>query len=75
MGVDEIPVVICRGTRVLKKPTIEEVGECLGLNRFDTSTVHDAVVVGAGPSRGPPCGSHASSGSVCIQLVHRVLAE
>jgi len=49
VGVDDVPVVICRGTRVLKKPTIEEVGECLGLNRFDVSTVHDIVVVGAGP--------------------------
>ncbi len=49
VGVDDVPVVICRGTRVLKKPTIEEVGECLGLNRFDTSSVHDVVVVGAGP--------------------------
>src|SRR5664279_1572861 len=49
VGVDDVPVLICRGTRVLKKPAIEEVGECLGLNRFDTKTVHDAVVVGAGP--------------------------
>jgi thioredoxin reductase (NADPH) len=49
VGVDDVPVLICRGTRVLKKPTIEEVGECLGLNRFDTSSVHDVVVVGAGP--------------------------
>ncbi len=45
-----MPVLICRGTRVLKKPTIEEVGECLGLNRFDTSSVRDVVVVGAGPA-------------------------
>ena len=49
VGVDDVPVFICRGTRVLKKPTIEEVGECLGLNRFDTTTVHDVVVVGIGP--------------------------
>jgi thioredoxin reductase (NADPH) len=49
VGVDDVPVFICLGTRVLKKPTIEEVGECLGLNRFDTTTVHDVVVVGAGP--------------------------
>jgi thioredoxin reductase (NADPH) len=49
VGVDDVPVLICRGVRVLKKPSIEEVGECLGLNRFDTGTVHDVVVVGAGP--------------------------
>ena len=35
VGVDDVPILICRGKRVLKKPTIEEVGECLGLNRFD----------------------------------------
>jgi thioredoxin reductase (NADPH) len=49
VGVDDVPVLICRGTRVLKKPTLEEVGECLGLNRFDTGSVHDVVVAGAGP--------------------------
>ena len=49
VGVDDVPVLICRGSRVLKRPTIEEAGECLGLNRLDTATVHDVVVVGAGP--------------------------
>jgi thioredoxin reductase (NADPH) len=49
VGVDDVPVLICRGTRVLRRPTIEEVGDCLGLNRLDTATVHDVAVVGAGP--------------------------
>jgi thioredoxin reductase (NADPH) len=49
VGVDDVPVLICRGTRVLRKPTIEEAGECLGLNRLDTTSVHDVAVVGAGP--------------------------
>ena len=26
VGVDDVPVLICRGTRVLKRPTIEEAG-------------------------------------------------
>jgi len=50
VGLDDIPVVICRGERVLRKPTIEEVGECLGLNRVDQDLVRDLVVIGAGPA-------------------------
>jgi len=50
VGVDDVPVVICRGTRVLRKPTIEEVGDCLGLNALNEDVVRDVVVVGAGPA-------------------------
>ena len=50
VGVDDIPVVICRGARVLKKPTIEEVAGCLGLNAVNEGVVRDVVVVGAGPA-------------------------
>ncbi|MEO8188870.1 MAG: FAD-dependent oxidoreductase [Acidobacteriota bacterium] len=49
VGVDDVPVFICRGERVLKKPTADEVGECLGLNRVDQELVRDLVVIGAGP--------------------------
>jgi thioredoxin reductase (NADPH) len=50
LGLDDVPVLICRGTRVLRKPTIDEVGECLGLNVVNEDVVRDLVVVGAGPS-------------------------
>ncbi|HXB56226.1 MAG TPA: FAD-dependent oxidoreductase [Vicinamibacteria bacterium] len=50
VGVGDIPVFICRGERVLKKPTIEEAGECLGLNRVSEEVVRDLVVIGAGPA-------------------------
>jgi thioredoxin reductase (NADPH) len=50
VGVDDVPVFICRGERVLKKPTIEEVGDCLGLNRVNQEVVRDLVVIGAGPA-------------------------
>jgi len=50
MGVDDVPVFICSGKRVLKKPTIEEVAECLGLNRLSRDVVRDLVVIGAGPA-------------------------
>jgi thioredoxin reductase (NADPH) len=49
--VDEVPVVICRGERVLKNPTNEALGECLGFNAgVHCAAVRDVVVVGAGPS-------------------------
>jgi thioredoxin reductase (NADPH) len=50
VGVEDVPVFICRGTRVLRKPTIEEVAECLGLNDINETVVRDLVVVGAGPA-------------------------
>ena len=50
VGIDDVPVVICWGIYVLRKPSIEALAECLGLNRVDESSVFDLVVVGAGPS-------------------------
>jgi thioredoxin reductase (NADPH) len=51
VGIDEVPVLICRGERVLKNPTNEEVAECLGLNApIDATQLRDVVVVGAGPA-------------------------
>jgi thioredoxin reductase (NADPH) len=50
VGVEDVPVFICRGTKVLRKPAIEEVAECLGLSDVDESVVRDLVVVGAGPA-------------------------
>src|SRR2546422_34655 len=50
VGVEDIPVLICRGTRVLRKPTIEDVADCLGLNDLNETVVRDLVVVGAGPA-------------------------
>jgi thioredoxin reductase (NADPH) len=50
VGVGDIPVVICWGARVFKKPTVEELADCLGLSYVDETAVHDLVVVGAGPA-------------------------
>ena len=49
IGVGDVPVVICRG-RVLKRPSIAEVAECLGLSALQGGVVRDLVVVGAGPA-------------------------
>ncbi len=47
----EIPVVICNNTTVLRSPSIQELARCLGLNAHITATeVRDLVIVGAGPS-------------------------
>jgi len=47
----DIPVVICRGTIVLRNPTIQQVADCLGLNpTIDPTTVSDLVIIGAGPA-------------------------
>jgi thioredoxin reductase (NADPH) len=48
--VEEIPVLVCRGTHVLRKPTIEEVADCLGLDQLNEAVLRDLVVIGAGPA-------------------------
>lgn len=50
VGVGDVPVFICRGERVLRKPTTDEVGECLGLNQVNEEVLRDLVVIGAGPA-------------------------
>jgi thioredoxin reductase (NADPH) len=51
VGVDEIPVLICRGQRVLRNPSNSEIAACLGFNPdIDEETVFDVIVIGAGPS-------------------------
>jgi thioredoxin reductase (NADPH) len=51
VGVDEIPVLICRGTMVLRNPSNQQVADCLGLNpKLDETQVLDVVIVGAGPA-------------------------
>jgi thioredoxin reductase (NADPH) len=50
IGVADVPVVICRGERVLRNPTNEEVSECFGFSApLDPDTIRDLIVVGAGP--------------------------
>src|ERR1700722_2835468 len=48
---NEIPVLICRATLVLRNPTNAEAAECFGLNAgIDEENVYDLTVIGAGPS-------------------------
>ncbi|HSP33807.1 MAG TPA: FAD-dependent oxidoreductase, partial [Thermoanaerobaculia bacterium] len=45
----DVPVVICRGTLVLRNPSNEQIADCLGLNAsVDETRVRDVVVIGGG---------------------------
>jgi thioredoxin reductase (NADPH) len=51
VGPADVPVVICRGSAVLRNPTNAQIADCLGFNEeIDDLRVTDLVVVGAGPA-------------------------
>lgn len=51
IAVSDIPVLICRGSLVLRNPSNAEAAACFGLNAgIDEGIVYDLVVIGAGPA-------------------------
>src|SRR5712691_5580972 len=51
VGVEDVPVLICRGRSVLRNPTNEQIADCLGFNApLDDTKLRDVVIVGAGPA-------------------------
>src|SRR6202161_2894333 len=59
--VEDLPVVVCRASIVLKNPSNEEVAANLGMNQqIDDHRVRDVIVVGAGPA-GLAAGVYAAS--------------
>jgi thioredoxin reductase (NADPH) len=51
LSIDDLPVLICRGTAVLRNPSNEEITGCLGFNEgIDQAHVRDLIIVGAGPA-------------------------
>ena len=47
----DVPVLICRGTVVLRNPSNRQIADCLGFNdAVDETHIRDVVIVGAGPS-------------------------
>jgi thioredoxin reductase (NADPH) len=51
IGVNEVPVVLCKAGLVMRNPSIERLASELGLNtEVDTSATRDVVIVGAGPA-------------------------
>jgi thioredoxin reductase (NADPH) len=51
IAVSEIPIVIGNGTMVLRNPSTSQLADSLGLNdNIDSSSLHDLIIVGAGPA-------------------------
>ncbi|HEY0348569.1 MAG TPA: FAD-dependent oxidoreductase, partial [Pyrinomonadaceae bacterium] len=51
LSIDDLPVLICRGSAVLRNPTNEEITGCLGFNEgIDQVQVRDLIIIGAGPA-------------------------
>jgi thioredoxin reductase (NADPH) len=51
IAVSEIPIVIGNGTMVLRNPSASQLADSLGLNdNIDNSSLHDLIIVGAGPA-------------------------
>src|SRR4029077_8409915 len=51
VAVADVPVLICRGSAVLRNPSNQDIAACLGFNAaIDQTHVRDVVIVGAGPS-------------------------
>jgi thioredoxin reductase (NADPH) len=51
LKIEEIPVVICSGTAVLRNPTTQQLAQCLGFaGTTDESRVRDVAIVGGGPA-------------------------
>jgi thioredoxin reductase (NADPH) len=49
--IDDVPVLICRGTAALRNPTNAQIAACLGFNDdIDETRVSDLLIVGAGPA-------------------------
>ncbi len=47
----EVPVVICNGRDVLRNPSIQKLGNCLGFNaNIDGKHMSDLIIVGGGPA-------------------------
>jgi thioredoxin reductase (NADPH) len=51
VGIADVPVLICRGSIVLRNPTNQQIADCLGFNEaVDVERIRDLVIVGAGPA-------------------------
>jgi thioredoxin reductase (NADPH) len=71
VSTDDIPVVICNNTQVLRNPSPREVAECLGFNsNIDDSQVRDLVIIGAGPA-GLAAAVYAASEGLDVLVVEK----
>ncbi len=69
IGACEIPIVICNGSLVLRNPSTLALADRLGLNNdIDSKTLHDLIVVGAGPA-GLATAVYAASEGLDVLLI------
>jgi thioredoxin reductase (NADPH) len=47
---NDIPIALCRGGKLLKKPSNREIANCLGLSEYHEDVLRDVIVIGAGPA-------------------------
>ncbi len=47
---NDIPVALCQGRNILKKPSNREIADCLGLSEYHEDELRDVIVIGAGPA-------------------------
>lgn len=66
---EDVPVLVCRGTILLRNPSNQKIAECLGLNEaIDQTQVRDLIIIGAG------CGPQKSARGrlwTDLTLLHR----
>jgi thioredoxin reductase (NADPH) len=68
-AIADLPVLICRGTAVLRNPGNREIADCLGFNEaIDQTQVRDVVIVGAGPA-GLAAAVYAASEGLDVLIV------
>jgi thioredoxin reductase (NADPH) len=69
--VEDVPLVICNTSNVLRNPSPKEVAECLGFNRaIDREVVRDLIVVGAGPA-GLAAAVYAASEGLDVLVIEK----
>jgi thioredoxin reductase (NADPH) len=69
VGEQDIPVVICRGELVLRRPTNAQIAECLGFNKaIDQAQLRDVIIVGSGPA-GLAAAVYAASEGLDVLIV------
>jgi thioredoxin reductase (NADPH) len=65
----DVPLVICRGSTLLRNPTVQQLADCLGLNpTLDPTEVCDVVIVGAGPA-GLGAAVYAASEGLTVVII------
>jgi len=66
---EDVPVVICHGSRIFRNPSNEELADCLGMNPvLDDTIVHDLLIVGAGPA-GLAAAVYAASEGLDVRML------